>query len=317
MHLLPASLLALVIATGVGATGDAQLRPPPSDAGLRRIEVRSGAADAEPELHIRPGVSTVLTFDVKLAREPTGRFQVEVEPSAAFSRVDPGEFVLHLVPSRALKEGDRVRLTVRFEDGAAPPAVTFVLVVSGKRADRLVEVLREPRAQESTPRDLQEASAALRQCQDALARLQAAPEGLTALRVFGALADNGVVAQSLQRVASRWRHGELAATQLFTYRTERRVLVELSLRAREPGVPWTARNATLAGPSGEFLKILSVWQESPVTADAPERILVEAESDQPLAPESWTLWLSEDGGRRALVLGGIAFAPMDVSGEGR
>ncbi|MCP3142114.1 DUF2381 family protein [Pyxidicoccus xibeiensis] len=307
MRLLPVSLLALVLVTG----RDAAAQPPLPETGLRRIDLRAGAAGTEPELHIRAGVSTVLTFDKKLARDSSGRFQVELERASSFTRADSGEFVLLLVPSDALKSGDTVRLTVRFEDGEAPQMATFGLVVSRDRADRLVEVLCEPRPVESCPRELQEARAAVLQCQEALDRAQTAPGGLTALRVSGALADRGVVARNLSDVAVRGRQGAFVTKQLRTYRAARRVLVELLLRAQEPGAPWTARNASLAGPGGELLKILSVWQASPVTSDAPERILVEAEADRFLSPESWTLWLSEDGGGRALVLGGVVFAPME------
>lgn len=309
-------LLALVLTTGVDGAAATQSRPPPPGTGLRRIELRADAAGAEPELHIRPKVSTVLTFDVKLAREPSGRLQVELERSTDFTRVDLGESVLRLVPSGALKAGDRLRLTVRFVDGAAPAKATFALVVGEERPDRLVEVSHEPLPGESLPREVREAWAAVRQCQEALARAQAVPEGLTALLNAGALTDSGVVTQNLSEVAARWQGGAFVAKQLRTYSAGRRVLVELSLRAREPVAPWTARNASLAGHGGALLKILSVWQESPVTTNRPERILVEAETDASLVPDSWTLWLSEDGGGRALVLSDITFAPMQRSGEG-
>jgi len=311
---LSIALLAFALMPGMGAA--AQPQPPPSETGLRRIKLRADAAGVAPELHIRPGVSTVLTFDVKLARGPAERLRLELERSAAFTRVDAGGSVLRLVPSGELKAGSQVRLTVHFEDGTAPPIATFVLVVSEDRADRLVEVSRESHPVEAQPREVREAWAAVRQCQEVLARVQVAPGGLTALRASGALADSGVVMRNFPEVAARWQHGTFVAKQLRTYRAARRVLVELSLRPLEPGEPWTARNASLAGHGGKFLKILSVWQESPVTTGDPSRILVEAEADETLSPEPWTLWLSEDEGRRALVLGGFAFAPMGWRSDG-
>nr|WP_225937953.1 DUF2381 family protein [Myxococcus sp. RHSTA-1-4] len=297
---------------GTTATATAQQSPP--ETGLRRIELRADAAGAKTELHISPGISTVFTFDVKLAREPTGRLKVELEREDAFTRVDPGESVLRLVPSRELKAGDHLGLTVRFEDGAAPPTATFVLRVTEDRADRLVEVVRAPRMEESASREVREAWAAVRQCEGALARAQAASGGLTALLISNSLTENGVVTRDLPEVAARWQGSAFIARRLRTYRADRRVLVEVVLRARDSEGPWTARNASLAGSGGEFLKILSVWQESPVTSDRSERILVEAEADESLSPESWTLWLSEDSGSRALVLSGIAFAPL---GDGK
>ena len=314
MRRLPVPLLALAFAMGPNATAFAQSSP--RETGLRRIELQTGADGTEPEIHIRSGVSTVLTFDVKLAREQVGRLQAEVEREAAFTRVDSGESVLRLVPSDDLKPGERLRLTVRFEDGADPPNATFILEVSDEQADRLVEVFRAPRSQDSLHSEVREARAALQQCQEVLARAQSAPEGMTALRLANALDDGGVAARYLSTEASQVQRGNFMVKQLLTFRANRRVLIELTLRAREPGPPWTARNATLAGPHGELLTVLSLWQESPVTTDAQQRILIEAESNETLPAESWTLWLSEEGGGRALVLGGISFAPMSWSGAG-
>ncbi|MCP3142324.1 DUF2381 family protein [Pyxidicoccus xibeiensis] len=315
MRLPAAFLLSLALVMGPSATVAAQSQPPPPEMGVRRIALRAGAAGAEPEIHIRPGVSTVLTFDVKLAREPMGRLQVELERSAAFTRVEPGESVLRLVPSGTLKEGDRLQLAVRFEDGAARTKATFVLVVREDQADRLVEVSRDSRPAESDPPEVREAWAAARQCQDALARVQAAPSGLTALRLSAALDSSGVVVRNHKEVVARWKHDAFVAKQLRTFRADGRVLVELTLRAREPGSRWMARNASLASHRGELLKILSVWQQRPLAPDETSQILVEAEADASLSPESWMLWLSDDGGDRALVVGGIAFADREVSAE--
>lgn len=297
-----------------GASTTATAQTSPREASLRRIELRADAAGPEPEIYIRPNVSTVLTFDVKLAREQDGRLEVNLERAAAFSRVDSGESILSLMPSEDLKAGERLRLTVRFDDGATSPSATFTLLVSDEQVDRLVDVSRAP--VESQPPEAREAWAAVRQCHEALALAQAAPGGMTALRLTDALADGGIAALNLAKTVAEWKHGTFLLKQLRTYRSERRVLIELYLRAREPVAPWTARTASFAGPGGELLKVLSVWQESPVTSDAQQRILIEAESDEALSPESWTLWLSEEGGGRALVLGGISFAPMQWSGAG-
>lgn len=298
------------------ASTTATAQTSPHETGLRRIELRADAAGPEPEIYIRPNVSTVLTFDVKLARAHAGRLEVSLDRADAFSRVDSGESVLSLMPSDVLKTGERLRLAVRLDDGATSPSARFTLRVSDEQVDRLVDVTRALGPVESQPSEVREAMAAVRQCQDALAQAQAAPRGMTALRLTDALAAGGIAARNLSKTVAQWKHGTFLVKQLFTYRSERRVLIELYLRAREPVAPWTARTASFAGPGGELLKVLSVWQESPVTSDAQQRILIEAESDEALSPESWTLWLSEEGGGRALVLGGISFAPMQWSGAG-
>ncbi|WP_164008611.1 DUF2381 family protein [Pyxidicoccus trucidator] len=319
MPVHPVFLLALALALGVGATAAAQPQRFPPEAGLRRIELRAVAADAEPEIHISPGISTVLTFDGRPTGEPVGRLQVALERSADFQRLELGESVLRLVPSDELKTGDQVRLTVRFADGAAPPVATFVLVVREAHADRLVEVYREPRPVESYQQEVREAWEAVRQCHEELTRAQATPgglTGLTALRVSAVLADNGVVARKIPAVAFRLRSGALMANQVRTYSARRRVLVELSLRFSQPGEPWTAKDASLTRSRGERLKVVSVWQEFPVTTVDSSWVLVEAESDASLSPDAWTLRLSEEGNRRALVVDGISFAPVAQSHEG-
>lgn len=309
---VPSAFL-LALALAVSATAAAEPQSLPSETGLRRIELRDVAPDEAPEVRISPGISTLLTFDAKPTREPSGALHVELERSATFERVELGSSVLRLVPSDALKEGDRLRLSIRFGDGAAPPEVTFLLVVRRNLPDRLVEVYREPRTLESYQQEVREAWAAVRRCEETRATAQASPGGLagmTALRAAGALADNGVVIRKLSKAAARLRGGAFVAKQLLTYRADSRVLVELSLRSSQAGAPWTAREASLTGRGGESLKVVSVWQESPATEARPGWVLVEAEAGASLSLDEWTLTLSEEGGGRPLVLEGIAFAPV-------
>lgn len=314
------SLLVLVLALGMGSTAAAQPEAIHEGLGIRRIELHATPSDAEPEVGIRSGVSTVLTFDAASAGAQAGRFRVELERSSTFQRVESGASVLRLVPSGELKAGDRVRLTVHFEDGAAPARVTFVLVVRADLPDRLVEVYRERRPVESYQQEVREVLASLRQCQEALANANAAPGGLTglmALRTSKVLGDKGVVTRSFGGVAARLRSDAFLAERLHTHRAASRVLVEVSLGAREQGESWTAQGATLTGPGGESLKVLSVWQASPVMAGMVSQVLVEAEAGEAIPLEGWTLRLWEEGPGRTVVLEDLSFASLSRQVEDR
>ncbi len=243
---------------------------------------------------------------------------MELERSADFKQVELGASVLRLIPSDNMREGERLRLTLSFEDGAAPSKATFVLVVRREQADRLVEILRQPRPLESCQQEMREAWDALRQCQATLAGAQVAPgalTGLTALVASRGLDGHGVMTRDL-KVGTQGRGNAFVVSQLRTFRAARRVLVELSPQASLSGEPWTARDAALTDGRGEALKVLSLWQESPVTASKPGWVLVEAEVDDLRPPGPWTLRLTDEGDGRALVLDGITFAPYVQPGGG-
>jgi predicted Ser/Thr protein kinase len=129
--------------------------------------------------------------------------------------------------------------------------------------------------------------------------------GLSALRALNVLDASGVAIQHQPLAA---RGDAFTVKQLRSYRARRRVLVEFVLESSQSDVSWTAREASLTGSTGETLRILSVWQESPVTDSDSGWVLVEAEADALLSPGPWTLRVSEEGNGRAVVLEGLTFA---------
>lgn len=312
-------MLALVLTTSAATASQPEWGP--RGGPVRRLELRAAAPGAEPEVRIRPGVSTVLTFDGERVTAPEGGLQVELERRADFTRAELGETVLRLIPSRALKAGDRLRLTVRLKDGAALPLeAALVLVVSTEQADRLVEVQLEPRSPDSPSPEAREAWEAVRQCQEALSRARAStegPGGLTWLLISGTLDDDGVVSRTLPWQASRESGEPRLATQLRTYRAARRVLVELSWRGGPKNThSWTVEGTTLTGQGGETLKVVSVWQEPSSTARGSRWVLVEAEAHEGIPPDAWTLRLRGQGPGGDLVLGDIGFARLGHSAGG-
>jgi uncharacterized protein (TIGR02268 family) len=107
-----------------------------------------------------------LFFDAKLAR-------VEVEGRERFRRVKVVDDTLVLVASKAMHDGDRVRVTAYFEEGAVPASATFVLVVHPSQAERQVEVSRHERTVASLRQGERQARAEARQCQEEKVRFQA------------------------------------------------------------------------------------------------------------------------------------------------
>ncbi|WP_395850329.1 DUF2381 family protein [Cystobacter fuscus] len=69
--------------------------------------------------------------------------------------------------------GERVKLTVRFSDGAAPESASFWLVGHSVRGARRVEVFRHARPPDELKREAAKARAEARQCQEDKARLLA------------------------------------------------------------------------------------------------------------------------------------------------
>ena len=127
------STAALLGLTLFAAPVDAAERMPlPTCAvGTRYIELIADAPSKTPEVCIRPELTLTLLFDAKLAR-------VEVEGWERFRRVKLVDDTLVLVASEALHDGERVLVTVYFQDGAAPTSATFVLVVHPSQAERQV-----------------------------------------------------------------------------------------------------------------------------------------------------------------------------------
>jgi len=81
-------------------------------------------------------LSTTFTFDAELSHGESGK-DLELERLEVFSLVDVGQTTLRLMPSDKLASGARLRLSVRFKDGAAPSRAAFTLVVHPVQAEAL------------------------------------------------------------------------------------------------------------------------------------------------------------------------------------
>ncbi|MFY0571128.1 DUF2381 family protein [Archangium lansingense] len=293
------SSTALVGLTLLAAPVDAaaQTPLPVCEAGTRYIELTADAPSKPSELCIRPELSINLFFDAKLAR-------VEVEGRERFGRVKVVDDTLTLVASEALHDGDRVPVTVYFQDDAVPASATFVLVVHPSQAERQVEVSRHERTVASLRQGEQQARAEAQQCREEKARLQAEcsrQAGLTGLIENGWLDKTDVVARWLKEVTSR-PGDPLYAEEVISYRAvgskgRGRVAVKVVL-FNPPDMPsWTPAGAALVGSKREELMGLAVWPLEAIPPGEVRSITVELDAMESEARGSYTLklWAGEAG----------------------
>jgi uncharacterized protein (TIGR02268 family) len=260
-----------------------------------------------PEVQISPGVSTTFAFDSALT--PEG---VTVESAERFSLVDIGRSTIRLLPSERIVAGERLRLTVRFRDGAAPESAAFILVAHPAQAERLVEVSRERRTVESYKQEAQEARAEAQRCHEENERLRmdhAVPGGLTGPLATGVIGTNGLPAKPVHVIEDQNRHpgDSLRVIRAWSYRSGKHVAVMMEIGNPDAAKPWTAEGALLESKPDGPLKVLTVWQAAPIPPAQARLVVVEAEAPQDATRGIFTLKLWEAGGPRTIVLSGVTF----------
>ncbi|HEX5750582.1 MAG TPA: DUF2381 family protein [Archangium sp.] len=274
--------------------------------GTRHLELTEDMHGEALEVCIHPGLTTSFLFDAKVGR-------VEVAGRERF-RVMEDEAGLTLVPSRTLMRGERVPMTVSFQDGAAPADVTFSLVVHPSEAARQVEVTRQPRPPASCGEGEQQARAEARQCQEDKARLEtrcSGQVGFLSLLAQQLLGEGGITDKNITRSVTSPPGNTLTSVSARSYRSgttraegEREVVrlaVELELQ-NTGSMPWTLAGAVLVGPEGEEWKVLGAWQREPILPGKSGSIGVEVEMDEQEARGTFSLKLrsqeASGGGER-------------------
>jgi uncharacterized protein (TIGR02268 family) len=278
---------------------------PSTVSAVRRIELVPGGAPFASEIVISAELSTGLFFDSTLLREG-----VELEGRERFSLVDVGQATLRLVPSPRVSAGEQFRLNVRFQDGAAPTSASFLLRVHPAKAEPLVEVYRRRRTVETYQQEAREVREELGRCQSENARLlaeQNAPMGLAGLVSTGALDERGVMGRVVTKDVQQSVGAVLGADKVRSYRSAQGVAVEIQLTVGSGTRPWIVKGALLRGSAGGELKVLRLWQEQPISARETGRVVVEAEAEDSVAQDVFSLKLWEDGGPRAITLSNVTF----------
>ena len=301
MFVLPSVVLvgASLLATPTAAVSSP---PPGCEKGTRHLELTAERAGGPHEVCIHPGLSTTLIFDARLAR-------MELAGPARFRVVNLGTESLTLVPSVALADGERVPLTVFFEDGAAPASATFSLVVHPSEAERQVEVTRQPRSCASCQEEARRARVEAQQCTEEKAHLEAECAGRTGLLGLIAqelLGEGGIADKDITKNVTSRPGNTLISTRARSYRSDTRrmedgrrvVRLAVEQAVRNTGTrPWMPAGAVLMGPRNTEWKALGVRPLEPIPPGMRRNIGVEVEMTEEEARGTFTLKLwSQDGG---------------------
>ncbi|WP_224361122.1 DUF2381 family protein [Hyalangium versicolor] len=287
--------------------------PPECEASPRPMELHAESDKPPPVVCISPDAATTLLFDTPLTPGA-----VEVQATEQELQMGQGRQLVTLIPSARLLPGEWRKMTVRFDDGAAPAIATLLLYVHPARAARQVEVQRKARTVESYQREATEWKEQARRYQEENARLQAAQgqtaglRGLVSQGLIGE-AKGGVASENIQwpnRLYTVHKGNALAPMKAWSYRSYNRVAVELQLELLLDGQPWVAEGATLVDAHGREMPVLPLWQAAPVTSKKYSSVVVEAEAPPGTLQGPYTLKLWEAGGKRSVILENIVFPSL-------
>ena len=296
----PGALLALALLTG---TAEADEPPRVSECSATPRVDLAESDELAPGVCLTLGEPTTFVFGAPL---PTGAVVPSDNPSVSFAQGD--DFVT-VYPKRSFLPGERVKLMVSFGDGAAPENAIFWLVGHATRGARRVEVLRNARPADVLSRDVAEARAETRQCQEEKARLLAErtePGGLMGAAWLERT--EPVKYSDLSDEVKEPPSNALETVKAWSYSHPGSVAVRLQLL--NPGAEsWTAAGAILKDSEGAEVE-LSAWQESAIAPGARGFVVVGAEREpgQLACPCTINLW--EAQGPRAVTLGNVTFPPM-------
>ena len=306
LRLSGVSLVALLLLAGPAV---AQPAATLCKGGVRRVELPAAPTGKMEEVCISPWLATTFSFDTDVVRE-----SITLEGRERFAKVDPGDSTLKLVPSEKLVPGERLRLTLRFKDGAAPASAVFTLVVQAAQVDTYVEVHREKRTVESCQQELKESAAELQQCRAENEQLRAAkgaPDGLRGLIVTGEIdTRTGISPMDITRSIAERPGNPFNVPEVSSYHSKHGVAVQLKLVMPAGAAPFTVGGAKLEGKEQGALEVLGVWPPWPLVPGKADRglVIVEAKAAAGEAQGPFTLTLWEEGGpQRKVVIDHVTF----------
>jgi uncharacterized protein (TIGR02268 family) len=217
-------------------------------------------------------------------------------------------------------QGERVPVSVTFEDGAAPASVRFLLVVHPSEAARQVVVTRQPRSLESYREGEQQARAEARQCREDKVRLEAecnGQRGLLGLLAQGLLGEGGIASKHITRSVISRPDNTLRSMMAISYRSDtirleggqKVVRLAVAQQLQNNGsTPWTPGGAVLVGPKGEEWKVLGVWTQEPIAPGEKRSVGVEVEVPEEAARGTFTLkWWGQEASSGSEHFDGVTF----------
>ncbi|GHG97569.1 DUF2381 family protein [Comamonas sp. JC664] len=294
----------IVLAWGVlwSATAQAAAQEPPgSGSAVRRIDVQAGTPLAPQEVRISPGLSTTVFFDARIRPE-----QLVLEGRERFQRFGVTEDHLVLVPSSTFREGERLRLEVRFHDGAVPERAVMVLVVDSARAERQVELFRQTRSAASYQQEVEELRSGMLRLERQVQQLQRSRPGECSRESLVAdLGDEDSIA--FRAWFPRKVSGEFSLLRAtFLRLSPRWAALRLTLTGTRASRGWAVAGAELTDAQGRRLKSLPPWQAGPV-GDGETSIVILL--DEPSTPGEglgrYTLELWNEGRKQTLKMEGL------------
>ncbi|WNG36666.1 DUF2381 family protein [Archangium violaceum] len=308
--LLPSPGAVLLLTLAAGPTQAAEPIPVPRCAATARFDLSAGSPEGAPEVCASADEPTAFVFDSRVAGGA-----VEFQPVGRLAHWALGEdgLSLYVIPRVDYLPGERVKVTVRFADGAAPASASFWLVGHAAKGTRRVYVFRQPRPPDVCEKERDEAQADARQCQEDKARLLAERQEPGGLMGAAWLEGAGVVASSRIRLEVRKPPANaLGLDDAWSYSytptgESRPASVAVRLGLSNPGTePWTLAGAALVDSTGEQVE-LTRWQKAPIPAKGAGAVVVGIEGERAQLGCPCTLKLWEAQGPRTLTLDNVTF----------
>ncbi|WNG35551.1 DUF2381 family protein [Archangium violaceum] len=308
-----AVLLAALLA---GAAQASEPSPVPRCAATARFDLAAGSPEVAPDVCASADETTTFVFDSRVA---VGA--VEFQPVGRLADWALGQegLSLHVMPQGDYLPGERVKVTVRFADGAAPASASFWLVGHAAKGTRRVYVFRQPRPPEVLKKERDEAQAEARQCQEDKARLLAEREEPGGLVGAAWLEGAGVVASKkldfLTEQPANALRLEKARSYSYTPTGETHpASVAVRLLLKNPGAePWTLAGAALVDSAGDQVE-LARWPLAPIPANGAGAVVVGMQGERAQLGCPCTLKLWEATGPRTFTLGNVEFPVSQQSG---
>ncbi|MFL5354314.1 DUF2381 family protein [Archangium sp.] len=298
--LLAARVSFMVLALLQGAPVVEQRRAANVCQDVQRIEL--SLEPGTQEICVSPGLLTAFIFDAPVF--------VELQDEVRFTQITRSRTSAGIMPPEDMMPGERLRLMARYGDGAS---ITFVLTAHPGQATRQVEVYRDKRTRESFLHEVAQERAKNQQLQSELERLQhqfeqlraecGDPGGLRRLIASKTMGNNGIRTWEFTMKFTGYTQGSLSVTRGISYRSDRRVAVEVWL-LNSGTQPWTATSASLVDAKGKELQSLKLWQEAPIPPKESRMVVVEVNAQQDEPRGDVTLVLREDG-PRSITLPGV------------
>lgn len=250
-----------------------------------RVEL-SQTRGASREICVSPGLLTGFVFDTSVV--------VDLEEENRFGEVIRGRTSISLMPPADGVAGDRLRLIARFPDGTS---IAFVLVVHSGQATRQVEVYQDKRPRASYQHELAQVRARNQQLQQALEQLRAEcgePSSLWRLLLSDSMPRTGIQARVLSSVRLEDSKKSLNVSVGHTYRTNKRVAVEVRLENASTE-PRTVVETSLVDAKGNELKRTLLWPEGGVLPPQKRsRLVLEFEAEGEVPQGDFILMLRGD-----------------------